>query len=272
MAVRIALVQQHASHDKQDNIARGVKALATAAARGARLVVFPELAFTRFLPQHPASGDVLGLAEPVPGPTTDLFSKYARELGVVVVLNLFERDGAAAYDTSPVIDADGSLAGKTRMVHVIDAPCFHEQGYYTPGDLGAGVFQTAAGRVGIAICYDRHFPEYMRALGLKEADIVVIPQAGAVDEWPPGVFEAELQVASFQNGYFCALANRVGAEECVRFAGESFVTDPMGRVVARAPKGEDHILYADLDMALLTESHARKHFLRDRRPGVYDSL
>ncbi len=270
--MRIALVQQHAVHDKNENIARGVQALETAAAHGARLVAYPELAFTRFLPQHPAPAGVLGVAEPVPGPTTDVFAKRASQLGVVVVLNLYERDGDAAYDTSPVIDADGTLAGKTRMVHLIEAPCFHEKGYYTPGDLGAGVFETAAGRVGIAICYDRHFPEYMRALGLKEADIVVIPQAGAVDEWPPGVFEAEMQVASFQNGYFCALANRVGNEECVHFAGESFVTDPMGRVIARAPKGTDHILYADLDLGLIPESHARRHFLRDRRPDMYGSL
>lgn len=270
--MKIALVQQHATGNMEENIARGLAALETAAAAGAGLIAFAELAFTRFLPQHPARGDILALAEPLPGPTTDLFSRKARALGVVVVLNLFERDGENAYDSSPVIDTDGTIVGVTRMVHVIEAPCFHEKGYYTPGDRGAGVFDTAAGRVGIAICYDRHFPEYMRALGLKKPDVVITPQAGSVGEWPPGVFEAEMQIASFQNGYFCALANRVGPEERLTFAGESFVTDPAGRVIARAPKGEDHILYADLDFALVRESHARRYFLEDRRPDLYDGL
>lgn len=270
--MKIALIQQHATEDRQENTARGVRALETAAAAGARLIAYAELAFTRFLPQHPVRGDALALAEPVPGPTTGLFSKKARELEVAVVLNLFERDGEQTYDSSPVIDTDGSIAGITRMVHVIEAPCFHEKGYYTPGDRGAGVFDTAVGRVGIAICYDRHFPEYMRALGLKRPDVVITPQAGSVDEWPPGVFEAEMQIASFQNGYFSALANRVGPEECLTFAGESFVTDPTGRVIARAPKGKDHILYADLDFTLVRESHARRYFLQDRRPDIYDSL
>ena len=102
----------------------------------------------------------------------------ARELGVVVVLNLYERDGERGFDCSPVIDADGSLLGRTRMIHITDYPCFHEQGYYTPGDTGAPVYRTQAGAIGVAICYDRHYPEYMRALALGGADLVVVPQAG----------------------------------------------------------------------------------------------
>ena len=137
--MRIALVQQRAEADKQSNVARGLVALEDAARGGAELVAFAELAFERFHPQQPASGDPLALAETIPGPTTDLFSRKARELGVVVVLNLYERDGARAYDSSPVIDADGSLLGRTRMIHITDYPCFHEQGYYTPGDTGAPV-------------------------------------------------------------------------------------------------------------------------------------
>lgn len=270
--MKIALVQQHASPDPEENLRRGLDALEEAADGGADLVAFAELAFTRFLPQHPAVGEVASLAEPVPGPTTERFAAAAKRRGTVVVLNLFERDGDRTYDTSPVLDADGTLLGKTRMVHVIEAPCFHEQGYYTPGDLGAGVFDTAAGRIGVAICYDRHYPEYMRALGLKGAELVVVPQAGAVDEWPPGVFEAELQIASFQNGFFAALVNRVGREEKLTFAGGSFVTNPEGRVLARAPEGEDHILYQDADFKEIAACAARKHFIPDRRPEVYDSL
>jgi N-carbamoylputrescine amidase len=155
------------------------------------------------------------------------------------------------------------------MVHITDYPCFHEQGYYAPGDTGAPVFQTRVGKIGVSICYDRHYPEYMRALALAGAELVVVPQAGAVGEWPEGLYEAELRVAAFQNGYFTALCNRVGAEECLEFAGESFVCAPDGRVAASAPKGEDHILYADIDLAEVGASHARKLFLRDRRPELY---
>lgn len=267
--MRIALVQQPASHDKAANCRLGLEALVRAARDGAQLVCFAELAFERFYPQQPAGPTVLALAEPVPGPTTDRFAAKARELGVVVVLNLFERDGDRAFDCSPVIDADGTLLGRTRMVHITEYPCFHEQGYYAPGDTGAPVYDTRVGRVGVAICYDRHFPEYMRALALQGAELVVVPQAGAVGEWPDGLFEAEMQVAAFQNGYYVALCNRVGPEECLAFAGESFVAGPDGRVIARAPKGASALLVADLDRAAIADSHARRLFLRDRRPELY---
>ena len=267
--VRVALIQQHASADHDDNVARAVVAARQAAADGARVIVFAELAFTRFYPQYPARGDVRALAEPVPGPTTDRFSALARELGAVFVLNVFERDGDRTFDCSPVIDADGTLRGRTRMVHITEYPCFHEQQYYAPGDLGAPVFETAAGRIGVAICYDRHFPEYMRALGLGGADLVVIPQAGIVDEWPAGFFEGEVCTAAFQNGYFAALCNRVGVEEALTFAGESFVCGPDGAVRARAPRGQDAVLMCDVDLSETTRSHARRLLLKDRRPELY---
>lgn len=267
--VRIALVQQAATEDREANIEKGLANLAEAARRGATIACFAEIAFDRFHPQEPPQGDPARLAETVPGPTTGAFQAAARRLGVVTVLNLYEKEGEKTFDTSPVIDADGALLGKTRMVHVPDYPCFHERRYYHPGDLGAPVFDTAAGRIGVAICYDRHFPEYMRALALGGADLVLVPQAGAVDEWPAGLFEAELQVASFQNGYFAALANRVGKERCIEFAGESFVTDPAGVVVARAGKGTEEILVADLDLGAAGSAHARQLFLADRRPALY---
>jgi N-carbamoylputrescine amidase len=267
--MRIALVQQQALHDKQENVRRGLAAVDEAAARGAALVAFAELAFERFHPQRPADGDPLRLAESVPGPITDAFAERARRHGIVLVLNLYERDGAHAFDCSPVIDADGRLLGRTRMVHITDYACFHEQGYYTPGDTGAPVYDTRAGRIGVAICYDRHYPEYMRALAVAGAQLVVVPQAGAVGEWPEGLYEAEMRVAAFQNGYYTALCNRVGEEDCLTFAGESFVCDPDGRVSARAPAGVDAILYADVDFDANARSHARRLFLRDRRPELY---
>jgi predicted amidohydrolase len=267
--MKIALIQQHASRDKAENVARGLRHFDEAAAAGARLVCFAELGFEPFYPQHAAAGDVKGLAEGIPGPITDAFAERARRHRVVTVLNLFERDGSSTFDSSPVIDADGRLLGVTRMLHITDYPCFHEQGYYTPGNTGMPVYETAVGRIGVSICYDRHYPEVMRTLALKGADLVVVPQAGSVGEWPEGLYEGEMRVAAFQNGYFVALCNRVGQEECLEFAGESFVCAPDGTVVARAAQGADEILYADVDLAACAGSHARRLFLRNRRPELY---
>ncbi len=269
--MRIALVQQRATDDITVNREKGLEAMREAVKQGAQLVCYAELAFTPFYPQEAAAGDVAKLAETVPGPTTEAFAALAAELGVGVVLNLFERDGDCTYDCSPVIDADGRLLGKTRMVHVPDYPCFHEKGYYALGDLGAPVYDTAFGRVGVAICYDRHYPEVMRALALAGAQVVIVPQAGAVDEWPEGLYEAEMRVAAFQNGFFTALCNRVGHEAKLEFAGESFVCDPEGRVIARAGKGIEEILRCDLDLTLVDRSHARRLFIPDRRPELYEA-
>ena len=271
--MRVALIQQHAGPDPGENLRRGLAAAQLAAEGGARLVAFAELALTPFYPRVPSCGaPPLDLAETVPGPTTDAFAALARRLGIVVVLNLYERDGSRAFDSSPVIDADGSLLGVTRMLHIAEMEGFHEQGYYTPGDRGMPVYRTAAGRLGVAICYDRHYPEVMRALGLQGAEIVVIPQAGAVGEWPEGLYEAEVRTAAFQNGYFTALVNRVGVEGQLEFAGESFVCDPAGKVVARAPRGVDHVLVADLDLAEVPRSYGRRLFLRDRRADLAADL
>ncbi len=267
--MKIALIQQGASPDQDANVKKGLANLERAVAQGAEVICFAELAFTPFYPQEKARGDISHLAEPVPGPTTEAFAKVATHHGVVVVLNLFERHGDKTYDSSPVINTDGSIMGTTRMIHITDYPCFHEVGYYTPGDRGAPVYQTPFGRLGVAICYDRHYPEYMRALAVAGAQVVVVPQAGAADEWPEGLYEAELQVASFQNGYFTALCNRVGRETCIEFAGESFACSPDGRVLARAGRGTEEILICDLDLAQADHSHARRLFLRDRRPELY---
>jgi N-carbamoylputrescine amidase len=267
--MRIALIQQVATHDKQGNVERGLRALEEAAAGGARLACFAELAFERFYPQRRADPDYRKLAEPIPGPITEAFQALARRLGVVVVLNLFERDGDRTFDTSPVIDADGRLLGRTRMIHITDYECFYEQGYYVPGDTGVPVYDTAAGKVGVAICYDRHYPEYMRALAVAGAELVVVPQAGAVGEWPEGLYEAEMRVAAFQNGYFTALCNRVGEEEHLSFGGESFVCAPNGSVIARGPAAGDAIVYADIDLEKVKRSHAHRLFLKHRRPELY---
>ena len=269
--MKIALVQQPASEDRRANRQAGLAAVRRAAAAGAQVIAFAELAFERFYPAEPATPEALEHAEPIPGPTTGAFAALARELGVVLVLNLFERDGQRTFDSSPVIGVDGSILGITRMLHITDYPCFHEQGFYAPGDRGLPVYDTPFGRIGVAICYDRHYPEVMRALALAGAQVVFVPQAGALDEWPDGLYEAEMRVAAFQNGYFAALCNRVGREPQLTFAGESFVCAPDGRVIARAAQGSEEILACELDLDAVERSHARKLFLRDRRPELYSA-
>ncbi len=267
--MRIALIQQTASEDNESNIVKGLKNIDKAAEMGADLAVFAELAFTRFYPQYRANKNLSELAEPVPGPTTKRFMDKAKEHNMVIVINLFEIEKGHTYDSSPVIDSDGSLLGTTRMVHIADYECFYEKSYYEEGNHGAQVYNTAVGKVGVAICYDRHYPEFMRALGVKGAEVVVIPQAGTIGEWPEGLYEAELQVASFHNGYFCALANRVGKEDQMEFAGESVITNPEGRIIAQSPSGIDDILIHNLDLSEVEKSNARTMFFRDRRPDIY---
>lgn len=268
--MRIALAQQHASPDRGDNLSRALDAMQRARDHGAELIVFAELAIDRFFPQHQRRESARAIAEAIPGPATEAIGRQARDLRLVTVFNLYEADAAGScYDSSPVFDADGQILGITRMVHITDYACFHERAYYRPGDRGAPVYATRVGRVGVAICYDRHYPEYMRALGLAGAQVVAIPQAGAVGEWPEGLYEAEVRTAAFQNGYYAALCNRVGAEEKLTFAGESFVADPEGQVIARGKPLADDLVVADLDFARCERSTARRLFWHDRRPELY---
>jgi N-carbamoylputrescine amidase len=260
----IALVQQHAGESIAENARRGLAAMVEAKKKGAEVVAFAELSFLRFFPA--ARGrrkEAEALAETIPGETTRRFAEKARELELVTLINLYERDGDRCFDTSVVIDADGSILGKTRMLHITDFPGFHERDYYHPGNLQPEVFTTRAGRIGVVICYDRHYPEVMRAFGLARADVVIIPQAGTLGEWPEGIYEGEIRVAAFQNGYFAALVNRVGDEGELVFSGESFVSDPEGRVIARAAAMKDEILVSELDLSLPERSTARRLFLRD---------
>jgi N-carbamoylputrescine amidase len=265
------LAQFRTVPDRAANLQTALSMMDKASEAGADLIAFAELALDRFFPQAPRQNETSLAAEPIPGPTADAVARKAAELKLVTVFNMYECDPQSGncYDSSPVFDADGSLLGVTRMVHITDYACFHERDYYAPGDRGAPIYHTAVGTVGVAICYDRHYPEYMRALGVAGAELVVIPQAGAVGEWPEGLYEAEVRTAAFQNGYFAALCNRVGEEECLTFAGESFLVDPDGGMVAQAARGTDELLIVDVDLSRCAESHARKLFWRDRRPELY---
>lgn len=268
--MRVALAQLAAAPDRDENLARVVEAMDAAHEAGADLIAFPEIILDRFFPQLPGDHTALVLAEPIPGPSSGLIAAKARALGLVTVFNLYELgEGGRRFDSSPVFDADGTLLGITRMIHITDYEGFHEKDYYHPGDQGVPVYDTRAGKIGVAICYDRHYPEVMRALGVAGAEVVVIPQAGTLGEWPEGLYEAEVRTAAFQNGYFAVLANRVGEEGKLHFAGESFVVDPEGRVLARGKSLEEDLVIADLDLEACKTSTARRLFWRDRRPELY---
>ena len=270
--MRVALAQLSAGLDRTANLDRVLRVMGEAKHAGADLVAFPEVILDRFFPQQPDDREALKLAEPVPGPTSDRIAARARELGLVTVFNLYELDASGRrFDSSPVFDADGRLLGVTRMLHITDYHGCHEQCYYHPGDRGVPVYETRVGKVGVAICYDRHYPEVMRALGVGGAELVVIPQAGTVGEWPEGLFEAEVRTAAFQNGYFVALANRVGDEGKLCFSGESFAADPEGRVVARSKSLAEDLVMADLDLSACRTSTARRLFWNHRRPELYRS-
>lgn len=268
--MRIALAQLSASPDRAANLEKILATMTRAAERGAELIAFPEVILDRFFPQVAGDEAALALAEPIPGPTSERVAARARELGLVTVFNQYELDEKGRrFDSSPVFDSDGVLLGITRMVHITDYAGFHEQDYYHPGDRGLPVYETKVGRVGVAICYDRHYPEVMRALGVAGAELVIIPQAGTLGEWPEGLYEAEVRTAAFQNGYFTALANRVGVEGKLHFSGESFVCDPEGKILARGNVDEEDLVVVDVDLAQCRASTARKLFWRDRRPDLY---
>ncbi|HEX4963783.1 MAG TPA: nitrilase-related carbon-nitrogen hydrolase [Thermoanaerobaculia bacterium] len=268
--MRLALAQLSASPDRDANCTSVFEAMHAAQAAGADLVAFPEVILDQFFPQSAGNRAALELAETISGTTCKRIAAKSRILKLVTVFNLYElgEDGNR-YDSSPVFDADGTLLGVTRMIHITDYEGFHERDYYHPGDNGVPVYETRAGKIGVAICYDRHYPEVMRGLGVAGAELVVIPQAGTVGEWPEGLYEAEVRTAAFQNGYFAAVVNRVGEEGKLNFAGESFVADPEGRIVARGKSGKEDLVVVDLDLAACKTSTARRLFWRDRRPELY---
>ncbi|WP_022834455.1 carbon-nitrogen hydrolase family protein [Salisaeta longa] len=271
----IALVQQYVSESSMETSQQSLRAIKDAAEAGARLVIFPELSFTPYLPQiDPVDRedlvDVLDLAETVPGPTTESMQEAAEEYDVAIVANVFERAGDTGYCTSFIVDHDGSLVGASRMMHVPQYSDAYARDYYAPGDSGTPVFETSVGTVGLATSYDFHFPEYMRGLAEHGAEIVAVPQSRAGKRWARGVPAAEVKTAAFQQGYFVAGANRLGREDRLFFDGGSVVADPLGRVVAKAPQGEAIILMASLDKELLQDAPAKRFFLPDRKTEAYE--
>lgn len=251
-----------------------------AAAGGAAIVVTQELFLTPYFcrTQDPAMFD---LADPVPGPLTDRLAALAGELGVVLVASLFERRGPGLYhNTAAVFDADGSLAGTYRKAHIPQDPGFEEKFYFTPGDSGWPVWDTAAGRLGVLVCWDQWYPEAARLLALGGAQLLVCPTAiGWLPAEKPALgaaqhcaWETVQRGHAVANGCFVAAVNRTGTEGEVEFWGRSFVANPYGEVVARAATDREQTLLHDLDFGAVEEFRRAWPFFRDRRIDAYAPL
>jgi N-carbamoylputrescine amidase len=245
-----------------------------AADAGVKILCFQELFCGPYFCQveDPAFYDY---AEPVPGPTVDRFSELAASRGLVLVVPVFEQERPGLlYNTAAVIDADGTYLGKYRKHHIPQLRGFYEKFYFRPGNLGFPVFDTAVARVGVYICYDRHFPEGWRALGLAGAEIVFNPSATSRG-LSAHLWRLEQSAAAVANEYFVGAINRVGVEELGDndFYGSSYFVDPEGQIVGEvASDGRSELVVRDLDMELLVAVRNTWAFYRDRRPDAYGNL
>jgi len=272
--VRAALVQAEWTGDKESMIASHEQYARDAAAQGAQVICFQELFYGPYFCQV-QDASFYEYAEAVPGPTTQRFQSLAAELGIVMVLPVYEREQPGfLYNTAAVLDADGGYLGKFRKQHIPHVKGFWEKFYFRPGNGGYPVFDTAVGRIGVYICYDRHFPEGWRALGLNGAQIVFNPSATSrsLSEY---LWEIEQPAAAVANEYFIGAINRVGTEALGDndFYGQSYFVDPEGKYVG--DKGDPYkpeLVVRDLDLDLLLRVRERWAFYRDRRPDAYDDL
>ncbi|MCX4767945.1 acyltransferase [Streptomyces sp. NBC_01275] len=278
MTVRIALSQTGWTGDKASMLDKHEGFARDAAAAGAQIICFQELFYG---PYFGITQDqkYYEYAEAADGPIVRRFAELARELGLVMVLPIYEEDQPGVYyNTAVVVDADGTVLGRYRKHHIPHLDRFWEKFYFRPGNLGYPVFETAVGKIGVNICYDRHFPEGWRALGLGGAEIVFNPNASK-----PGLsnrlWELEQPAAAAANGYFVAVPNRVGREDneygelAVDFYGTSYVADPLGNFVGeKGSSTSEELLLRDLDMDLIRKVRNDWQFYRDRRPEAYGAI
>lgn len=277
---KIALIQLRAAADKKTNTMRTERSIREAAANGAQIICTQELFNTEYFcrTQDP---DCFALADTLPSSLTEQHQALAKELGVVLIASGFEKRATGLYHNSAwVIDADGSFLGIYRKMHIPQDPSFEEKFYFTPGDLGFRVWNTAFGKIGVLICWDQWYPEAARLTALQGAEILFYPTAIG---WLPEEKE-ELGAAqhcaweTVQKGHgvanacYIAAVNRVGTEGETEFWGQSFVSDYFGQIVERASVSEEEILYADIDLEKLEEHRRMWPFFRDRRIDAYGDL
>jgi beta-ureidopropionase len=272
--VRAALIQAHANLPKEEALAKHVEMIDQAAAQGAQIVCLQEIFFGPYFcaQQEPKW---FATAEPDDGPTVTRMRELARQHELVLVVPFFEKEfDGVFYNTAVVIEGDGTVLGKYRKTHIPQVgPIFWEKYFFKPGNLGYPVFDTRVGKVGVFICYDRHFPEPARMLGLKGAEITFNPSA-TVESLSRYLWELEQPAHAVANGFFVGAINRVG-EELVpgaRFYGSSYFCDPRGQIIAQASDREDEVLVADLDLGTIEEVRTTWQFFRDRRPETYAEM
>lgn len=281
--INVGLVQMRCDHDPAANFTRAVDGIREAAGRGAHVVCLQELFRSQYFCQS-EDHEFFKLAEPVPGPTTKTLGEVAEELEVVIIASLFEKRAEGLYhNTAAMIDADGSLLGKYRKMHIPDDPLFHEKFYFTPGDLGFKSWSTRHGKLGALICWDQWYPEGARLTTLQGAEILFYPTAigwlpAEKDEYGAAqqdAWETMQRSHAIANGVFVVAVNRVGHEGDpaggIEFWGNSFVADPYGKVLARAGQDEE-VLVVPCDMGLVDTARTHWPFLRDRRIEAYQDL
>lgn len=282
----VGLVQQSCSIDLQTNLNNSIEGIKTAAARGAKLIVLQELHTNIYFCQT-ENPDNFDLAEPVPGPTTEIFSVIAKELDVVLVLSLFERRTAGLYhNTAVVLDKDGSIAGTYRKMHIPDDPGYYEKFYFTPGDQGFQPIQTSVGKLGVLVCWDQWYPEAARMMALAGAEILIYPTAIGYDpddsrEERQRQKEAWITIQrshSIANALPVIAVNRVGFEpdpskqtSGAQFWGNSFVSGGQGEIIVKAGE-EDCVLNVDLDLSRTEAIRRIWPFFRDRRIDQYQDI
>ncbi|MGE0680813.1 MAG: carbon-nitrogen hydrolase [Candidatus Binatia bacterium] len=264
----------------EENLASAIKRIREAANQGAQIVCLQELFRSLYFCQSEDTA-CFRLAEPIPGPTTATLSRVAAEHEIVLVASLFEQRAAGLFhNTAVVFDADGSLVGKYRKMHIPDDPLYYEKFYFTPGDLGFQSFQTRYARIGVLVCWDQWFPEGARLTALSGAQILFYPTAigwhlaEATEERQAQhqAWELIQRSHAIANGVYVAAVNRVGQESGLQFWGSSFVSDPFGRLVARASHNDEETLVVSCDLTRLDTVRQNWPFLRDRRIDAYGNL
>ncbi len=284
--LEVALVQMSMDADVAANTAHAQASVRQAAAEGAKLVCLPELFRARYFCQSEDDGN-FALAEPVPGPTTEVFGALARELDITIVLSLFERRAPGLFhNTAAVVDGQRGYLGRYRKMHIPDDPLYYEKYYFTPGDTGFRVFDTSAGQLGVLVCWDQWFPEAARITALRGAQMLIYPTAigwhpeekALLGEAQHAAWETIQRAHAIANGCFVLAVNRVGMEPDpagsggIEFWGQSFVCGPDGQILARAASDAPEIVRATLDLGAIQTQRVGWPFLRDRRIDAYDGI
>ena len=264
--MKIALCQMENKGTIRENLEQSIRAIEEAALQKADLILFPEVQLTEFFPQYPGQD----VSEYRVGQNSDIvknFCNAAKDNQIMVVPNLYLYENGKTYDASLLIRKDGTIAGVQKMVHVAQANQFFEQDYYTPADDGFHVFDTEYGKIGIVVCFDRHYPESIRTEALMGADLILIPTVNTKEE-PSEMFEWELRVQAFHNSVYIAMGNRVGTEGQRDFSGESVVIDANGDTIVKADD-RAQILYTDIDLEQAKTIRNKRPYTNLRRTEFY---